>query len=162
MWFMRNPSKGWVRPSLWALEHLSFVKQFLWHLLPLEVKPPRRLGVGLELPRLWWAVEKFVKVRFASERKEARASKVRKSVERGPAWSWHLVGNSSYINRDVGITGGDSKLWQINTCVNPLVCLLVFLLFELHEWCHIPKFSFQNVKHFSHKKLKISKKNHLF
>jgi hypothetical protein len=25
--------------------------------------------------------------------------------------------------------------------------------------CHIPKFSFQNVNHFSHKKLKISKKN---
>jgi hypothetical protein len=25
--------------------------------------------------------------------------------------------------------------------------------------CHIPKFSFRNVNHFSHKKLKISKKN---
>jgi hypothetical protein len=28
--------------------------------------------------------------------------------------------------------------------------------------CHIPKFSFQNVNHFSHKKLKISKRIHLF
>jgi hypothetical protein len=27
------------------------------------------------------------------------------------------------------------------------------------ENCHIPKFSFRNVNHFSHKKLKISKKN---
>jgi hypothetical protein len=30
---------------------------------------------------------KFVKVRFTSERKEARASEVRKAVERDPAWS---------------------------------------------------------------------------
>jgi hypothetical protein len=55
-------------------------------------------------------VEKFVKVRFATERKEARASEVRKAVERELAWSWHLVGNSSYLNGDVGITGGDSEL----------------------------------------------------
>jgi hypothetical protein len=73
---------------------------------------------------------KFVKVRFASERKEARASEVRKAVERGPAWSWHLVGNSSYLNGDVRITGGDSKLRKTNLRVNFLVCLLVFLLFE--------------------------------
>jgi hypothetical protein len=30
---------------------------------------------------------KFVKVRFASAKKEARASEVRKPVERDPAWS---------------------------------------------------------------------------
>jgi hypothetical protein len=30
------------------------------------------------------------------------------------------------------------------------------------SWCHIPKFSFRNVNHFSHKKLKISKRFHLF
>jgi hypothetical protein len=28
--------------------------------------------------------------------------------------------------------------------------------------CHIPKFPFQNVNHFSHKKLKIYKRIHLF
>jgi hypothetical protein len=78
-------------------------------------------------------MEKFVMVRFASERKEGRASEVRKAVERDPAWSWHLVGNSSYLNGDVVITGGDSKLRQTNTRVNPLICLLVFLLFELLE-----------------------------
>jgi hypothetical protein len=43
------------------------------------------------------------------------------------------VGNSSYLNGDVGITGGDSELRQTNPHVNPLVCLLVFLLFELLE-----------------------------
>jgi hypothetical protein len=32
--------------------------------------------------------------------KEARASEVRKAVERDPAWSWLLVGNSSYLNGD--------------------------------------------------------------
>jgi hypothetical protein len=85
-------AKGWVRSSLWALEHLSFMKQSLWHLLLLEVKPPRWLGIALELSRLWWAVGKFVKVCFASERKEAKASEVRKAVERDPTWSWHLVG----------------------------------------------------------------------
>jgi hypothetical protein len=76
---------------------------------------------------------KFVKVRFTSERKEARASEVRKEVKRDLAWSWHLVGNSGYLNRHIGITGGDSKLQQTNPHVNLLVCLLVFLLSELLE-----------------------------
>jgi hypothetical protein len=62
-----------------------------------------------------------VNVCFTFERKEARASEVRKAVERDPAWSWHLLGNSSYLNGDVGITGGDSDLQQKNPRVNPLV-----------------------------------------
>jgi hypothetical protein len=76
---------------------------------------------------------KFMKIRFASERKEIRASEVRKVVERDPAWSWHLVGNSSYLNEDVGITGGNSELRQTNPRVNHLVCLLMFLLSALLE-----------------------------
>jgi hypothetical protein len=59
--------------SLWAFEDLSFVKQSLWYLLLLEVKLPRWLGVTLELLRLWWAVGKFMKVLFASVKKEVRA-----------------------------------------------------------------------------------------
>jgi hypothetical protein len=55
-------------------------------------------------------VEKFVKVCFTSAMKEARASEVRKVVERDPAWSLLLVGNSSYLNGDVEITCGDSEL----------------------------------------------------
>jgi hypothetical protein len=47
---------------------------------------------------------KFVKVRFTSVRKEVRASGVGKVVERDPTWSWHLVGNSSFLNGDIGIT----------------------------------------------------------
>jgi hypothetical protein len=74
-----------------------------------------------------------MKVHFASVRKEARASEVRKVVDRDPAWSWLFVGNLSYLNRDVGITCGDSELQQTNHRVNPLVYLLVFLLFELLE-----------------------------
>jgi hypothetical protein len=76
----------------------------------LEVKPPRWLGVTLELSRLWCAVEKFVKVHFTSARKEVRASEVRKMIERDPAWSWLLVDNSSYLNGDIGITCGDSEI----------------------------------------------------
>jgi hypothetical protein len=75
----------------------------------------------------------FVKVCFASARKKARASEVRKVVERDLAWSWFLVGNSKYLNRDIGITCGDSELRQTNHCVHPLVCLLVFLLSNLLE-----------------------------
>jgi hypothetical protein len=78
-------------------------------------------------------VKKFVKVRFTSERKEAIPNEVRKAVERDPTWSWYLVGNSSYLNGDVGITGGDSELRQINSRVNPLICLLMFLLSKLLE-----------------------------
>jgi hypothetical protein len=43
------------------------------------------------------------------------------------------VGNSSHLNGDVGNTGGDSELQQINPRINRLVCLLVFLLSELLE-----------------------------
>jgi hypothetical protein len=74
-----------------------------------------------------------VKARFASARKEVRASGVKKAVERDMPWSWFLVGNSNYINRDVGIMCGDSELWQTNFCVHPLVCLFVFLLSDLLE-----------------------------
>jgi hypothetical protein len=49
-------------------------------------------------------MRKFVKVCFASAMKEARASKVRKAVERDPNWSWILVGNSSNLNGDIEIT----------------------------------------------------------
>jgi hypothetical protein len=59
---------------------------------------------------VWQTVGKFVKVRFTFTRKEPRASEVRKAVERDPTWSWLLVGDSSYLNRDVGITCGDSEL----------------------------------------------------
>jgi hypothetical protein len=55
-------------------------------------------------------MRKFVKVHFTFERKEVRANEVMKAIERDPAWSWHLVDNSSYLNEDIGITGGDSEL----------------------------------------------------
>jgi hypothetical protein len=90
------------------------VKQSSRHLLLLEMKPPRQLG-------------------FTPVRKETRDSEVRKAVERDLAWNWLLVGNSNYLNGDAGITCGDSKLWQTNHCVHPLVCLLMFLLSDLLE-----------------------------
>jgi hypothetical protein len=76
---------------------------------------------------------KFVNVCFTSERKEARASEVRKAVERDVAWSSHLMANSSYLNGDIGITGDDSKLRQTNPHINHLICLLMFLLSNLLE-----------------------------
>jgi hypothetical protein len=74
-----------------------------------------------------------VKVHFVSARKETRAREVGKTVERDSAWSWLLVGNSSYLNGDVGITWCDSKLQQTNHRVHHLVCLVVFLLSDLLE-----------------------------
>jgi hypothetical protein len=47
---------------------------------------------------------------FTFIRKEGRASEVSKAVERDPVCSWLLVGNSSYLNGDVGITCSDSEL----------------------------------------------------
>jgi hypothetical protein len=75
-------------------------------------------------------MKKSVKVHFASTKKEARASEVRKAVERDLPWSWLLVGDSSYLNGDVGITCGDSELRQTNPHINPLICFLMFLLFK--------------------------------
>jgi hypothetical protein len=43
------------------------------------------------------------------------------------------MGNSSYLNGDVGIICGDSELQQTNSRVNHLVYFLVFLLSELLE-----------------------------
>jgi hypothetical protein len=124
-------AKCWVRSSLWALElceviFVAFVTLRGDASLMARSRP--------RAPMLWWAIEKFVKVRFASKRKETRASEVRKVVERDLAWSWHSVCNSSYRNGDVGITDGDSELRQTNPRVNSLVCIFVFLLFELLEW----------------------------
>jgi hypothetical protein len=55
--------------------------------LLLEVKPARRIGIALELPRWWGVMVKFVKVCFTSKKKEVRASELRKVVERDPAWN---------------------------------------------------------------------------
>jgi hypothetical protein len=56
---------------------------------------------------------------------------VGKVIERDPAWSWLLVGNSIFLNRDIGSQVDDSKLQQTNPRVNPLVCPFVFLLTDL-------------------------------
>jgi hypothetical protein len=85
-------------------------------------------------PKVVVSCEKVCKGLIRLRKKKTRGSEVRKAVKRDLAWSWHLMGNSSYLNRDVGITGGDSELRQINSRVNPFVCLLMFLLFELLEW----------------------------
>jgi hypothetical protein len=45
----------------------------------------------------------FVKGRFTSERKYEELNGVRKVTERDPACSWLLVGNSSFLNGDIGI-----------------------------------------------------------
>jgi hypothetical protein len=76
---------------------------------------------------------KFVNIYFTSARKEARASEVRKVIERDSSWSSLLLSNSTYLNRDVGIMCGDSELRQTNPRINPLVFLLVFLLSKLLE-----------------------------
>jgi hypothetical protein len=75
---------------------------------------------------------KVLKIRFTSKRKEVRASEVKKGVKK-TRLGVGLVSNSSFLNRDVGITGGDSELRQANPHVNCLVCLLVFLLSKLLE-----------------------------
>jgi hypothetical protein len=67
---------SWVeRFVLWALilnlEHFGLRQALMKHLLLLEVKPPRWLGVALELPSVWWVLGMFVKVGFTSGRKEA-------------------------------------------------------------------------------------------
>jgi hypothetical protein len=53
------------------LEHFGLRQASLKHLLLLEVKPPRPLDIALELPSVWLVLGEFVKVSFASERKEA-------------------------------------------------------------------------------------------
>jgi hypothetical protein len=61
------------------------IAQFYAFFSILKVKPPKWLGVALELSSVWWVLGKFMNVRFTSERKEARASEVRKVIERDPA-----------------------------------------------------------------------------
>jgi len=50
-------------------------------------KPPRWLSVALELPSLWRALGKFVKVSIHLRKERNQDSEVRKAVERDPAWS---------------------------------------------------------------------------
>jgi hypothetical protein len=54
-----------------SLEHFRLYQALVKHLLLLEVKPPRWVGVALELPSMYWVLGKFLKTGFASERKEA-------------------------------------------------------------------------------------------
>jgi hypothetical protein len=77
--------------------------------------------------------EKVCEGPFHIRKKEARANEVSKTVERNPACSWLLVDNSNYLIGDVWIMYGDSELRQINHRVHSLICILVFLLFDLLE-----------------------------
>jgi hypothetical protein len=43
-----------------------------------------------------------------------------------------------------------------------IVAIAEVMEMEVDSICHIVKFLFRNVNHFSHKKLKISKRIHLF
>jgi hypothetical protein len=54
-----------------SVEHFWLCEASVKHLLLLEVKPPKWLGIALELPSVWFVLGKFVKVGFVSERKEA-------------------------------------------------------------------------------------------
>jgi hypothetical protein len=54
-----------------SIEHFGLHQASVKHLLFLEVKSPRRLVIALEVPSVWSVLGKFVKIGFASERKEA-------------------------------------------------------------------------------------------
>jgi hypothetical protein len=75
----------------------------------LEVKPPRWLGVALELLSMWWVLEKFVKVRFTSGWKV---------VERDPIWSWPCEQDKIPQRRHRNHGIGDSELRATNLCVS--------------------------------------------
>ena len=55
-----------------SLEHLGLRRALREAFVTLGGNPPRWLGIALELPSLWCTLEKFVKVRFAFERNEAK------------------------------------------------------------------------------------------
>jgi hypothetical protein len=92
-----------------------------------------------------------------------------------PEWKWEEIGMDFIVGLPRTQAGYDS-IWVI---VDRLIKAAHFIpvkttysgakLAELYisrivclHGCHIPKFSFRNVNHFSHKKLKISKRIHLF
>jgi hypothetical protein len=108
---------GLRESSLWSFEHLSFVKQSLWHLLLMEVKPPRRLGVALEFSRLWWAGGSLWRSTSPLQGKKQELSGVGKAVERDPAWSLLLVGNSRFLNGYIGIMS-----WWFQPLTNKSPC----------------------------------------
>jgi hypothetical protein len=124
-YFVEDSSVGWrvlcVSHLSSSLDHFGLRQASLKHLLLLEVKPPRRLGITLELPSMWWDLEKFMKVGFTSERKEGSKlvdwEKWLKETQLGVG----LVRNSSFLNGDIGIMG-----WWFWTSVNKSLCLPCF------------------------------------
>jgi hypothetical protein len=78
IWALGARFLSWLeRFVLWALilslEHFELRQALVKHLLLLEVKPPRRLGVALVLQSVWWILGKFVNVCFTFGRKEVRS-----------------------------------------------------------------------------------------
>jgi Sec-independent protein secretion pathway component TatC len=60
-----------VRVLILGLEHFGLHQALMKHLLLLEMKSARWLGVALELPSMWLVFGRFVKVGLVSKRKEA-------------------------------------------------------------------------------------------
>jgi hypothetical protein len=90
--------------SILSLEHFGLHQALMKHLLLLEVKLPRQLGIVLDLPSLWWVLGNFVKVCFTFKRKEA-GYWIGESGWKRPDLELTLVSNSSFLNGDIGITG---------------------------------------------------------
>jgi hypothetical protein len=84
----------------------------------------------------------------------------------GHRWCSNLV---SFVYSGGEARGSSSGVW-FGSMVDLLVFFVMWMNSRVSRWtiyrgeatCHIPKFSFRNVNHFSHKKLKISKRIHLF
>jgi hypothetical protein len=146
---------SWVeRFVLWALivslDHFELRQAFVKHLLLLKVKPPKWLDIALELSSVWWVLEKFVKVRFASGKKKQELSGVGKVVERDPAWSWPCEQFKLPQRRRRNHGVGDSELRPTNHCVSlgllsalsssssVLPCYILWCALLLSRYCVYP------------------------
>jgi hypothetical protein len=107
---------------LWALilslEHFELHKALVKHLLLLEVKPPRRLGVTLELQACGESWERLWRPALPPEGKKQELRGVGKVVERDPTWSWLREQLKLPQRRRKNHRVGDSELRKTNHCVS--------------------------------------------
>jgi hypothetical protein len=105
-----------------SLEHFDIRQALVKHLLLLEVKPPGRLGVVLELPSVWWVLGKLWRSASPPKGKKQELSGVGKVVEKYSVWSWPCEQLKLPQRRCKNYRVGDSELRSTNHCVS--LCLL--------------------------------------
>jgi hypothetical protein len=117
----------------WAL--IGFVN-FMKHLLLLEVKPPRWLGIAYNLSCLWWwATRKFIRVMILHRNGKDQLVEKMKVFERDLCMSMSFWVACHYLNKDIGFEWEPKLRWNRSLVSYVMNCNIFYFHWVYLDMC---------------------------